>query len=174
MGIGAWRGNITGTRPENATPENADASWDQVPIPHNAPITTDLENFQGGSAMMLPWFDATESPSAPTGVFESMDPTYPHEDVGARPVTGAYESAVRTLGPVCQWGHEASGGLHGDQALGRIMRFPANVPDRSDPYNEGVWQGDYSDELAAAVATNGMGLISDEEMTASLLSFRGH
>lgn len=173
MPRGTWRFLATGTRPEYANPENADGATDQSPILDHA-IITDLENYQGGSAMMLPWFDADEEPFIASGVTSSMEPTYPDEAVGARPIVGAYEGAFRSQGPVYQWGHEVSGGLWGDQAMGRIMRFPANIPDRSDPYNEGVWAGDYRDELAAAIATNGMGLITDEEMTASMLAFRGH
>lgn len=170
---GKWRFLATGTRNESRTPENADGALDQTPIPRGGEIVTDLQNFEGGSAMMLPWFDAVEDPKAVTGVFESMDPTYPHQDVGATAIVGAYEGAYRTRGAVYQWGHEVSGGLWGDQELGRIMRFPANIPDSSDPYNEGVWAGDYRDELAAAIASNGMGIVTDDEMIRDLLAYRG-
>jgi hypothetical protein len=167
-----WRELQTGTHSERAWPENADAAFDQVPIP-TEPVVTDLLNYQGGSAMVLPWFDAQEDPSARTGLYASMDPTYPKQDVGGKPVVGAYEAAVRTRGPVYQWGHEVSGGLHGDQELGRIMRFPANIPDRYDPYNEYVWSGDYRDELAAAVWASRHQFPTDEEALGSLLSFEG-
>lgn len=169
---GSWRELQTGTKPEAAWPENANASFDQTPIPAE-PITTDLENFQGGAAMVLPWYDAKEDPAADTGMYSSMDPTYPHQDVGGESITGTYEAAVQTRGPVYQWGHEVSGGLWGDQELGRIMRFPANVPARYDPYNNYVWSGDYRDELAAAIANNGMGYVTEPEYVESLLMFHG-
>lgn len=169
---GSWRELQTGTHSEARWPENADAALDQVPIP-TEPVVTDLLNYQGGSAMMLPWFDAVENPRAETGLYASPDPTYPHWDVGGKPVVGAYEAAVRTRGPVYMWGHEVSGGLHGDQELGRIMRFPANIPDRYDPYNDYVWAGDYRDDLAAAVWGSRHQPPTDEEALSSLLTFGG-
>ena len=170
--MGVLRRLPTGTHDESAWPENADAAWDQVPIPTEE-IETDLGMFQGGPAMVLPWWDATENPTAGTGLYSSNDPHYPHQDVGGRGIVGAYEPAVRTRGPVYQFGHEPSGGLTGDQALGRIMRFPANVPDRFDPDAEGVWQGDYRDELAAAIASSGQGVVTETEYIGSLLMYDG-
>lgn len=167
---GSWRYLQTGTHSEKAWPENADAAFDQVPIPPD-PIETELANYEGGAAMVLPWFDAVENPAAATGLYASPDPTYPHWDVGGKPVVGAYEAAVRTRGPVYQWGHEVSGGLHGDQELGRIMRFPANVPARYDPYNDYVYSGDYRDELAAAMWASRRSVPTDEETYASLIMF---
>lgn len=172
---GYWRGLSTGTKPEWQWPENADAALDQVPIPVE-PIETDLDGFEGGPAGSLPWWDASEDPHAGTGFYASMDPTYPYEDIGGRAIVGAYEPAVRSRGPVypAYTGYEPSGGLGGDQAIGRIMRFPANVPDRSDPYNEGVWLGDYHDDLGIAVANNAQGEIPETEYTASILGWGGY
>jgi hypothetical protein len=167
---GVWRELETGTKDERAWPENADASFDQTPIPQT-PIVTDLENYQGGPAMVLPWFDAKENPQADTGLYASPDPTYPHWDVGGRSIVGAYEGAVRTRGPVYQFGHEVSGGLWGDQELGRIMRFPANIPSRYDPYNDYVWNGDQRDDMAQAVWNQQIHGPSDDEIYADLIGY---
>lgn len=169
---GVWRELETGTKDESAWPENADAAFDQVPIPLE-PIVTDLEDKQGGPAMVLPWFDAKEDPQAPTGLYASMDPTYPYWDVGGKSIVGAYEGAVRTRGPVYQFGLEPSGGLWGDQAIGRIMRFPANIPSRYDPYNDYVYLGDQRDEMAQAVWNYDTDPPSDDEVYASLINFSG-
>lgn len=163
--IGAWRKLHVGTQPEYSDPEWADGATDRPGDP-GVPIDRDLF---GGSAIGLPWFDAHEDPFAETGLYASADPAIPRQDVGGRPVTGAYDGAYSTLGPVWQWGHEAGGGLTGDQAIGRIMRFPANVPERYD--GNGVWAGDYSDLLAAAIANNGQGDVTDAEITTSLLLY---
>lgn len=165
---GAWRGLPTGTKDESRWPENADAAFDQVPIPPG-PIEGDFGALEGGGGSVLPWWDASENPYAPTGFYASMDPTYPYEDRGGLPIVGAYEPAVRTVGPARPWGYEVGGGLGGDQALGRIMRFPANVPMRDDPYDEGVWLGDVHDELSIAVANNSQDQVTEEAYTASLL-----
>lgn len=169
---GAVRVLNTGVHDERAFPENVTGGLDQTPIPE-IPWELPESSLEGGSAMVLPWFDAQEDPVAGTGLYASMDPTYPYEDVGGKSIVGAYEAAVRTQGPVYQWGHEVSGGLHGDQELGRIMRFPANVPSRHDPASDPVWQGDYRDELAASVVNNAGGYPTESEYTASLLSYGG-
>lgn len=171
-GRGTIRGLNTGVHDESAWPENADAAFDQTPIPE-VPWELPESPLEGGSAMMLPWFDALEDPTAGTGMYASMDPTYPQQDIGGKGIVGAYEAAVRTRGPVYQFGHEVSGGLHGDQELGRIMRFPANVPSRHDPTSDPVWMGDYRDELASAIANNAHGYTTESEYTASLLSYGG-
>ena len=146
-------------------PEDADGALDAAGTPPG-PIVTRIE---GGSAMVLPWWDAKEDPSAPTGLYASPDPTpwVLHQDEGGRSIVGAYEGAVRTRGPVYQWGHEPSGGLEGDQAIGRILRFPANKPERYDA--NGVGNVDYRDELAWAIQTNGAGLVTESEYTRELL-----
>jgi hypothetical protein len=166
---GTWRGLQTGVDPMYSNPEWADGATDQPGDP-GAPIETPLE---GGGGMVLPWFDAHEDPTAATGLYASMNPTpwVLVQDAGGQPVAGAYEPAVKTRGPVYQWGHEPSGGLMGDQAMARIMRFPANKPERYDP--NGVQMPSYSDELAAAIATNGMGVITESEYTTELINFPG-
>jgi hypothetical protein len=141
----------------------ADGATDQPGIPAQ-PVYTRID---GGSAGVLPWWEGVEEPNWPTGLGSSPNPTYPNEDVGARPIAGAYEPAFRTDGPVRAWGHEPSGGYHGDQAYGRIMRFPANVPDRYDP--NGVWNTDYKDEMAQAVKYNDVPYVTDAEITTNLL-----
>jgi hypothetical protein len=169
---GAVRELSTGVHDERAWPENVTAGLDQTPIPE-VPWDLPESGLEGGAAMVLPWFDAQEDPVARTGMYASMDPTYPQQDIGGKSIVGAYEAAVRTQGPVYQWGHEVSGGLHGDQAEGRIMRFPANVPSRHDPMSDPVWQGDYRDELASAITNNAQGYTTESEYTASLLSYGG-
>jgi hypothetical protein len=149
-----------------ANPQDADGALDAAGTPED-PIYTRLE---GGAAMVLPWWDAKEDPSASTGLYASPDPQpwVLHQDAGGKPVAGAYEGAVRTRGPVRQFGHEPSGGLGGDQALGRILRFPANKPERYDA--NGVWNIDYADELAQAIASNGQGIVTESEYTQQLLT----
>lgn len=160
---GTWRDLATGVNPYWGNPEDADGAIDQAGDP-GEPINTRIE---GGSASVLPWYDALEDPGWATGLITSPNPTYPEEDVGKKSIVGAYEPAVRTRGPVTQFGHESSGGLWGDQAVGRIMRFPANIPDRYDP--NGVSNIDYRDELAASIAANGRGLVTEAEYTTDLL-----
>lgn len=162
-GFGVWRDLNTGVNPSWADPTQADGANDGPGIP-SEPIVTRIEGPYG-----LPWFDAQESPFVTTGLETSPDPTYPNEDVGRLPIVGAYEGAFRTHGPVRAFGHEVSGGLTGDQALGRIMRFPANIPDRYDA--NGVDIGDYRDELAAAIAANDAPSISDQMVNTSLLLY---
>lgn len=162
-GFGTWRDLATGTDPVWATPTDADGATDAAGDP-GAPINTRLEGPWG-----LPWFDGQENPFVVSGLTSSPNPTYPNEDVGAQPIVGAYEGAFRTHGPVVAWGNEPSGGLSGDQAIGRIMRFPANIPDRYDP--NGVWNIDYRDELAQVLANNGQGDVTDTEVNTSLVQW---
>lgn len=160
---GVWRDLNTGVDPNWGDPENADGALDSAGDP-GEPISTRLDGPWG-----LPWWEGLEDPTSPTGLpfTESPNPTYPNESVGASAISGAYEGAYRTHGPVYAWGLEPSGGLTGDQAIGRIMRFPANIPDRYDP--DGVWNVDYMDELAAAIAANDQPIITDAQTTTSLL-----
>lgn len=162
---GTWRDIVTGVDPNWGDPENADGALDSAGTPAE-PIHTRLEGPWGA-----PWWEGLEDPESPTGLpfTESPNPSYPNESVGASPIAGAYEPAYRTHGSVYEWGHEPSGGLYGDQAIGRIMRFPANVPDRYDPY--GVWNIDYMDELAATMYANGAPLVTDSEVTTQLINF---
>lgn len=158
---GTWRDIATGVNPEWGDPTEANGATDGITIP-GEPIYTRLEGPWGA-----PWWEGLEDPTSPTGLpAESPNPTYPNESVGALPLAGAYEPAVRTHGPVRAWGHEASGGLYGDQSIGRIMRFPANIPERYDP--NGIWNIDYKDELAATLAANQAPMISDAEVTTNL------
>jgi hypothetical protein len=55
--------------------------------------------------------------------------------------------------------------------LGRILRFPANKPERYDA--NGVWNIDYADELAQAIASNGQGIVTESEYTQQLLTLPG-
>lgn len=160
---GVWRDLATGVDPMWGNPQDADGALDAAGTPPE-PIHTRLDGPWG-----LPWWDGLEDPTSPTGLpfRESPNPSYPDESIGAKPLPGAYEPAVRTVGPVRAFGHEPSGGLSGDQAVGRIMRFPANIPDRYDP--NGVWNLDYRDELAASIAANESPLITEAEATTSLL-----
>lgn len=158
---GVWRDLNTGINPNFGDPEWADGATDQ-PGDFGEPITTRLEGPWG-----LPWFEGIEDPKAVSGLFSSPNPSYPYEDLGAEPIVGAYEPAVRTLGPVQAWGHEPSGGIYGDQAIGRIQRFPANIPERYD--RNGVWNIDYRDELAAVLAYGNQPIVSDAEVTTSLV-----
>ncbi len=164
-GFGTWRDLHTGVDPVWYDPTLADGATDQAGDP-GEPVDTRLEGPWG-----LPWFEGLENPFTDSGLplISSMNPTYPEEDVGKLPIVGAYEGAFRTHGPVVAWGLEPSGGLGGDQAIGRIMRFPANIPDRYDP--NGVWNVDYRDELAATIAANAQPYVTDDDVTASLLSF---
>jgi hypothetical protein len=159
--IGTWRDLATGVDPNWSDPENADGALDSAGDP-GEPINTRLDGPNG-----LPWWDGLEDPFIVTGLTTTADPQYPDEAVGAQPIVGAYEGAYRTRGPVYAWGFEPSGGLNGDQALGRIMRFPANLPDRYDP--NGVWNIDYRDELAATLDANDAPDISNATLSTDLL-----
>jgi hypothetical protein len=145
---GTWRDLYTGVNPEFANREEANAANDGPGTPPE-PIATRLEGPWG-----LPYWDGLEDPDAKVDVRQSPDPLpwSPYEDIGNAPRLGAYEGAYRTRGPIQAWGHEPSGGLWGDQAIGRIMRFPANIPERFDPY--GVFTTDPRDDLAAAIAVD--------------------
>lgn len=158
-----YRDLDTGVDPQWATPENVDGALDDAGDP-GVPITTRLEGPWG-----LPWIEGLETPNAPTGLLSSPNPLpwSPNEDVGKEALPGAYQGAFRTSGPIRAWGHEPSGGLGGDQAIGRIMRFPANIPDRYDRY--GVWNTDYKDELQAAIEMNDQPYVDDAAVTTSLL-----
>lgn len=154
---GAWRGLETGvdTVPRNdAMDANADLWGGIEPMPRE-PIRSGVPFAPG-----LPWYDAVEDPFAETGLFQTQNPLYPDPDQGARPIVGAYEAAFNTLGPVGQWGHE-------DQAMGRSMRFPINVPMRYAA--NGVQDNAFADELAAAIARGNYQLPSDADVNASLL-----
>lgn len=120
-------------------------------------------------AQGFPWGEVLENPD------EAYDPqiqltAYPQMDVpdlGVRNIVGAWDGVYGERGPVVPFGYEVSGGLSGDQALGRIMRFQNLGPERYDV--NGVQEPSYADELAARLAANGQGQVSDAEFTTSLL-----
>lgn len=115
----------------------------------------------------FPWGDVQEDPETLTHVGITSDPMMDTPDIGNSPIVGAYDGAYATNGPIVHWGYEVSGGLDGDQALGRTMRFQNNGPERYDA--NGVQEPSYADELAARLAANGQGQISEAEFTTSLL-----
>jgi hypothetical protein len=164
---GTWRDIETGVDPAERNPEEADGANDGPGTPLE-PIYTRLEGPNGH-----PWWDAVEDPYKRVEIPLTADPLpwSPREDIGGEPRVAAYEGAYRTRGPVVAWGHEPSGGLFGDQALGRIMRFPANIPERFDAY--GVWNTDPRDDLAAAMAYDDMAYVSNLQATEDLLLWPG-
>lgn len=164
---GAWRDIETGVNPEWDDPQEANAATDGPGIPPE-PIYTRLEGPWG-----VPWWDAVEDPYVENPVFKSPDPLpwSPNQDVGWKPIAGAYRGEYRTRGPVRAWGHEPSGGLFGDQNLGYIMRFPANAPERFDPY--GVWNTDIRDDMGAAMALDDIRYESDRGVVSNLLVWPG-
>jgi len=151
--------------------EAVDPSWDQPnepnpPIPAE-PITTRLEGPWG-----VPWIDGLEDPTATTGLARpSQEPSMPVVDTGWEMPPGDYRGEYRTRGPIQAFGHEVSGGLWGDQAIGRTMRFPINIPDRYDA--NGVWVGDYRDSLAAQLAANDSPAFSDYNSIDDLVTWTG-
>jgi hypothetical protein len=84
---------------------------------------------------------------------------------------GDYRGEYRTQGPVQAWGLEPSGGLLGNQAIGRVMRFPVNVPERYDA--NGVNVGDYRDLLAGAIAANNAPTFTDANVIEDLVTWTG-
>jgi hypothetical protein len=52
------------------------------------------------------------------------------------------------------------------------MRFPPNIPERYD--RNGVWNIDYRDELAAVIAFGDQPIISEAEVTTSLVLGPGY
>jgi hypothetical protein len=165
---GAWRDLATGVNPEWMTPEEANGANDGPGTPAE-PIYTRLEGPWG-----LPYWDAVEDPHILIDIPDSPDPLpwSPSEGttaMGNLPRIGAYEGAYRTRGSVQAWGHEPSGGLWGDQAIGRIMRFPANIPERFDAY--GVWNTDIKDDLAASMDNQDLPYQTDTVVTTGLLQW---
>lgn len=137
------------------------------PLPREGPITSRIEGPWG-----VPWIDGLEDPDAFTGLGHTTpDPQIDRPDIGGVIGPGDYRGEYRTRGPVQAWSHEASGGLWGNQAVGRTMRFPANIPDRYDV--NGVWVGDYRDSLAAQLSANRVGAFTDVNSIEDLLSWQG-
>lgn len=169
IGYGAIRDIDTGVDPVWDEPTEADGALDEGSIP-DEPIATRLEGPWG-----YPYFEGLEDPYTLVGDIPltadplPWSPSEGTSEVGNLPRVGAYEGAFRTIGPVTAWGHEVSGGLDGDQALGRIMRFPANIPERYDPY--GVFDTDYRDDVALALDLDNLPYYDDASVTSSLLNW---
>jgi hypothetical protein len=129
------------------------------PLPPDPPSIDDSVFTTG-----LPYFDALETPNAATGLAPSMDPGQANPDVGALPIVGAYDGAYATVGPAGRpFGYE-------DQAMGRFMRFPANVPDSYSIHGAHMGPG-YLDDLAATLSHGDQPVITDQQVMANLLTF---
>ena len=152
--------------------EGVDPAWNQPnepnpPLPRSEPIVTRFEGPWG-----VPWIEGLEDPKSPSGLTApTVNPGLDTPDVGWDMPPGDYRGEYRTRGPVQAWGHETSGGLWGNQAVGRTMRFPANIPDRYDA--NGVWVGDYRDSLAAQLIANQTPAFSDVNTIEDLVSWTG-
>jgi hypothetical protein len=165
---GEWRDLATGVDGMMDNPEWADGATDQPGIP-DEPINTRLPAVPG-----YPWYEPQEDPYTLTPITISPNPApwTPDEgsaESGMLPIVADYDPAYRTSGPIQAWGHEVSGGLSGDQAIGRIMRFPANIPERYDPY--GVFNTDVRDDLSGAMAVSNMEYQDDAAVTTDLLQW---
>jgi hypothetical protein len=147
----------TGVDPDFRDPENADGATDYPYIPRDQPVDTRIEGPWG-----LPWWESLEQPDALSGQVKSPDLQFPEQDVGASPIGGAYEGAYATIGPITAFGEES-------QMLGRIMRFPANIPERGDP--NGVFDTDWRDQLGSAIDANNAPYITDAEVTTMLVNY---
>lgn len=110
-----------------------------------------------------PWLDALEDPDAPGLGFVSPDPSLPRPDLGAEPIVGPF--MPWELGPVTNFGEE-------QQNVGRTMRFPTNPLMDGAGGNGTNENRSYADELAAAIAYNGQGAVSDNEVYSNLIMFR--
>jgi hypothetical protein len=120
----------------------------------------------------MPWLDGLENPNAVIqGIAVTADPQIDKPDVGGVIPPGDYRGEYRTLGPVRAWGLEASGGWNGDQAIGRIMRFPANIPERYDV--NGVNVGDYRDILASTMWVNNQPQFTETNVIDDLVQWTG-
>lgn len=120
----------------------------------------------------VPWTEAFETPDASTGLVSSPNPSLPVPDEGKASIVGAYEGAFATRGPTSVGlGYEMSGGPYGNQALGRRMMFklPLTMSTQSFPGEGKVTDAAWADELAAAIANNGQGQVTDAEVTTSLV-----
>ncbi len=163
---GTWRDLEVGVNPEIVDHEQANGANDGPGIPRE-PIYTRLEGPWG-----LPWYDAVEDPYKRADFIPiSPNPNVwsPYEDDNRLARLADYEGAFKSRGGVQAWGHEPSGGLSGDQALGLIMRFPANIPERYDP--NGVFNTDIRDDLAAGMYNDTLPYQSDTAVTTGLLQW---
>jgi hypothetical protein len=168
MGAFTWR-ELEGENPE---PGNS-GDYPEPPIPHDSPVVTPMIGDNGPWG--FPWLDGLEDPTAqPVNLLLSPDPqidTWTGQDVGGVIGPGPYRGEYRTQGPVRAWGLEASGGWAGDQAIGRIMRFPANIPERYDA--NGVYVGDYRDILATTQLLNNYPTFTETESIDDLVQWQG-
>ena len=160
MSDSVWR-TIEGENPERSN----SGDFPDPPIPGTPIYTSGLEDGPWG----VPWLDGLENPDAAARMAPSPDPQMDVPDIGWKALPGAYEGAYRTRGPVMQWGHEVSGGWDVDQEIGRIMRFPANIPERYDA--NGVWVGDYRDLLAVSLERDQVPAFTDTTSVAQLLQW---
>jgi hypothetical protein len=112
-----------------------------------------------------PWLDVMEDPNAPGLPLDLVaEPQLPRPDVGAEPIVGAYQAWE--AGPVQGWSQE-------EQNSGKIMRFSTNPVLRVDEFGAGVMDGpSYADELAASIANNGAGQVTDSQVTTDLILYR--
>lgn len=140
--------------------------WDATPSLDQAGIPSVVEEVFL-PAQGFPWGDAQEDPEAYTGLGFTKDPEVFDPSGGNSQIVGAYEGAFQTQGPIVPFGYEVSGGMSGDQAIGRTMRFANNGPERYDP--NGVQFPSWADELAASLYYNGQGLVSENESTTNLI-----
>jgi hypothetical protein len=160
MGVTVWR-------EFQGAPQGV-AAWDATPSLDQAGIPAASEELFLPAAG-FPWGDSLEDPEA---VYDpqirfSQDPTVFDPTAGNAQIVGAFDGAYETRGPVVPFGYEVSGGLAGDQAYGRTMRFANNGPERYDP--NGVQFPDWADELAASLYYNGQGFVSENESTTNLI-----
>lgn len=168
MGAAAftWR-DLEGVVPNGPSDYTA---YPDMPIPHNAPVTTPAVGDWGPWG--LPYLDGLEDPNATTGLLKpTADVQMDRPDVGWQMGPGDYRGEYRTRGPVQPWGLEPTGGFSGNQAIGRIMRFPANIPERYDV--NGVNVGDYRDLLAQTLASNSVPEFTDTEVVENLVQWSG-
>lgn len=140
----------------------ADGAFDAPGTPPVPPVNAGPWPVSG-----LPWVEGLENPYAPGLPFTSANPTLPNPDLGAAPIPSAYDGQYSTSGPVTAFGEE-------QQAVGRVMRFGNNGPDRSPGPGEGaiVDGPSYADELAAALAATGQQPTSDADLYTNLLMYR--
>lgn len=158
---------------EGVDPEPANSgSLPDLPLT-SEPVYTPAVGNNGPWGM--PWMDGLEDPNATiTGLGLSPNPqvdTVSGQDVGGVIGPGDYRGEYRTRGPVQAWGLEASGGWNGDQAIGRMMRFPANIPERYDA--NGVNVGDYRDILASTIQMNNYPTFTDNNVIDDLVQWTG-
>jgi hypothetical protein len=168
MGAAAftWR-SLEGVVPGGAGQYTHEPDMPIPPVPVTTPTVSDWGPWG------TPWLDGLEDPFATmSGITRpSPNPQIDEPDVGWQMPPGDYRGEYRTRGPVQPFSHEATGGFSGNQAVGRIMRFPANIPERYDV--NGVNVGDYRDLLAQTLEANSVPEFTDTEVVSSLVQWTG-